>query len=338
MGLALLCSHCSIAEHGECAGSARGLVPSQLWWLGDRSSPSLSSAGMQSSPCHLAGRASRAPSLWLGGTAQCVPVPCCDTMVLRPCWMGIPPRPRPPQGQDPHQGLVPEPLVIRMLLPHSQVLGQHRDAGASPPPNTLYPMRCQNPALPHCHGLPLATSLMRLPREHCVIITYFIIITAWGCPCPRGPLATCPPQRRQPLRPWASVTAARAQPALQPGVPARTSTSQVLGAPKQEQPCRFQKVWRCQRGSGDRRDLPPKACPGTAVPLPLCPSFPKSCSSPTKFRAWRWNEGKAQAGLDWGHLCRRGLAKLPQSPLSSSSLISAISPSSCHSSHQKALP
>lgn len=81
-----------------------------------------------------------------------------------------------------------------MLLPHSQVLGQHRDAGASPPPNTLYPMSCQNPALPHCHGLPLATSLMRLPREHCIIIiTYFIIITAWGCPCPRGPLATCPP-------------------------------------------------------------------------------------------------------------------------------------------------
>lgn len=86
---------------GECAGTARGLVPSQLWWLGDRSSPSLSSAGMQSSPCHLAGRASRAPSLWLGGTAQCMPVPCWDRMVLSPSWMRLPPRPRPPPGPCP---------------------------------------------------------------------------------------------------------------------------------------------------------------------------------------------------------------------------------------------
>lgn len=54
--------------------------------------------------------------------------------------------------------------------------------------NILCPMSCQSPALPHCHSLPLAMSLMKLPREHCTIINYIIIIiTAWGCPQQRCP-------------------------------------------------------------------------------------------------------------------------------------------------------
>lgn len=65
-----------------------------------------------------------------------------------------------------------------------------QDAGAAPPPNTLHPMRCQSPALPHCLGFPLAMGLMRLPRGRCVIVIIIIIIayTAWGCPCCLPPL------------------------------------------------------------------------------------------------------------------------------------------------------
>lgn len=83
-----------------CQHSQRADVISQLRWLGNRSSPLLSSAGTQSSPCHLAGSASGAPSLWLGGAAHSVPVPCWDMMVLSPCWMRHPPspRPRPPRA------------------------------------------------------------------------------------------------------------------------------------------------------------------------------------------------------------------------------------------------
>lgn len=104
-----------------------------------------------------------------------MPAPCWHRMLLRPCWTG-------PSCQC------------------HDCLGAARAAQgywAITNSNILCPMSCQSPALPHCHSLPLAMSLMRLPREHCTIINYIIIIfvIAWGCPqlgcpCCHLPLST----------------------------------------------------------------------------------------------------------------------------------------------------
>lgn len=186
-------------------------------------------------------------------------------------------------------------------------------------------MRCQSPALPHCHGLLLATSLMRLPREHCIVITYIIIIIlAWGCLRHRGPCCCLPPAPASP----AARGIHQCQHLLTPR------------APKQDKPCNPEGVRRSGEVSraGGRRDLPYR--PAWVLlfpPASLHPFFPKFSTSPTEFRAWAGEGvGKAQAALDWGDPRRRGLTKLPQPFLSSSSCYL------CHLSpllpHQKALP
>lgn len=134
------------------------------------------------------------------------------------------------------------------------------DPGAAPPQNISCPMRCQSPALPHCHSFPLATR-----REHCIIITCVIVIISiiWGCPCPRGPVLLPVPQPCQPQCLRASLTA------ISEPHSRGTHKGQHLPAPWQH-PSRSSSVEAsqnlgCQHGWGDRKDLPPKACPGPAV-------------------------------------------------------------------------
>lgn len=176
-----------------------------------------------------------------------MPAPCWNRMLLRPCW-------------------------TRPSCQCHDCLGPARAAQgywAITNSNILCPMSGQSPALPHCHSLPLAMSLMRLPREHCTIINYIIIITviAWGCPQPGCPCCHLPPstQRHQ----GAASPAARA--------PTRPSTSQ--------QPC---SPWRCQQSQGGTEGIslprPTQALLSPCLPTSL---FLKSCTSPTKSRAGR---------------------------------------------------
>lgn len=142
--------------------------------------------------------------------------------------------------------------------------------------NMLCPMSCQSPALPHCHSLPLAMSLMKLPREHCTIINYIIIIIiAWGCPQPRCSCCHLSPSTQ--LRSGSSQSCSQG-----------THQAQHHPAP-----------WGTQAGA-DLQLLEVSAEPGgtegISLPRPAqvllsrcLPTslFLKSCTSPTKSRARR---------------------------------------------------
>lgn len=150
-------------------------------------------------------------------------------------------------------------------------------------------MSCQSPALPHCHSLPLAMSLMRLPREHCTIINIIVIfVIAWGCPqpgCPCCHLPQLPPAPAPDCHQGAARPAARA--------PNRASTSQLPGAPKQEQPC---SCWRCQQSEGGQKGFLSQGLPRPCcLPASLHPSSSNLAPVPPSPEPGG-NEGKAQAG------------------------------------------
>lgn len=195
------------------------LVPSQLQQLGDKSSLLPSSVRTQSSSCHLA-------------PCTSIPLPCCNRMLLRPCWIR-------PFCQC-HDSLGPARAAQRCWgITNS---------------NILCPMSCQSPALPHCHSLPLAISLMRLPREHCTIINYIIII-AWGCPQPRCPCCHLLPSTRLPSGSSQSCSQG-------------THQVQHLTDHQDTQAGAALQPLEVSEKQGGRRDFSPKACPDPAVSLP----------------------------------------------------------------------
>lgn len=256
-----------------CQHSQRADVISQLRWLGDRSSPLLSSAETQSSPCHLAGSASGAPSLWLGGGSPLRASPMLGHDGAEPL---LDETPSLPKAKTP-PGPCPRAAGGQDAAHHQPGPGAAQGCCGSSTTKHLCPMRCQSPALPHCYGLPLAMSLMRLPREHCVIITYVIIIIIWGCPRPGSTHCSPHPQPRQPQHLGTSLTAAR----VQPRVPIRARTSP--GQSRRSSPA----APGGARGLRGQKGPPSQGLPGScSPPASLHPSFPKSCTSPTEFRAW----------------------------------------------------
>lgn len=316
-----MCWHCQRAGAIPAAVAGAQVLPTALL-----------TAGTQSSPCHLAGRASRGPSLWLGGTAQSVTIPCWDKMVLSPCCM----RPLSPKAEIP-QGLVPEPLVIRMLPSLRNQPGPGAAQGCWGITTTKYPVpnEVPEPSITSPPQPPIGHELDEVPREHCVIITYIIII-AWGCPHPRGPYCRLPPSLTSPWGP-VRLLPGPSQP-CGPGCPPQPAPPGSPGNPGRGSPAAPGGV----RRSGGQKGPLSQGLPGPCHPFASPhPSFPRSCISPTEFRAQGRGGMKEKHKLVWtdrGGLCRRRLTKLLQPPLSSSSIIFAISPSCCHLPHQKALP
>lgn len=181
-------------------------------------------------------------------------------MLLRPCW-------------------------TRPSCQYLNCLGPAQGCWGITNSNMLCPMSCQSPALPHCHSLPLAMSLTKLPRKHCTIINYIIIIIiiAWGYPQPRCSAAICPPApdcHQSPASP-----AARA--------PTRPSTPHLPGAPKQEQTC---SSWKCQQSQGGQKGFLSQGLPRSCcLPTSLHPSSSNLAPVPLSPEPGG-NEGKEQAG------------------------------------------